>query len=69
MRIFGPKGSFESTFIFHIPGYVRLSPFDYASAGRPVPRVWRYPERLDLAAMVATLEKTLEKYQLFTGRR
>lgn len=49
-------------------GYVRLSPFDYASAGRPVPMVWFYPERLDLDAMVATLEKTLEKYQLFTGR-
>ena len=49
-------------------GSVALSPFDIANLGRAVPMIWFFETTMDVAAMLAALERTLIAYQVFSGR-
>ncbi len=49
-------------------GRVVLSPFDFASAGRPVPMLWFYEATVNTSQLVSALELTLTSYQVLAGR-
>lgn len=49
-------------------GRVVLSPFDFASAGRPVPMLWFYEATVNTSQLVSALELALTSYQVLAGR-
>ena len=49
-------------------GKVALSPLDLSTRGRSVPSIWYFKKSLDPFALVSSLKKTLESYQVLCGQ-